>query len=344
MGRSKIWYTLLPVLLAILLVLAGCAGGDEQEAEVDPKQTIILGDFSWDSVQVHNRVAAFIIEHGYGYPVDYIFGDTLPIVQGLERGDVDASTEIWVNNIREAWDEITSSGTVIDLGANFPDAPQGWYVPTYLIEGDPERGIEPLTPDLKSVFDLPQYWEVFKDPENPNKGRFYNSPPGWVCTDINNVKIEAYGLDEYYVSFTTGSDTALVTSIVSAYEKGEPWVGYYWEPTWVMGMYDMTMLEEPPVDEAAWEAGVYNSAYPASEVNVAVNAELKETAPEIVEFLDNYETTLEQTNRALAIMYEEDADAQKAALWFLNEYRDVWRSWVPGDVAERVEDALNEVS
>src|SRR5690606_28757663 len=61
----------------------GPAGGDGPSGE---KPTLVFGDFSWDSVQVHNRIAGFIIEHGYGYPVDYKFGDTVPILQGLQDG------------------------------------------------------------------------------------------------------------------------------------------------------------------------------------------------------------------------------------------------------------------
>src|SRR5690606_39575427 len=62
------------------------------------------------------------------------FADTVPGMQGLRRGDIDVSMETWVDNIHEIWDEVIAEGTVVDLGPNFPNAPQGWYVPTYMIE------------------------------------------------------------------------------------------------------------------------------------------------------------------------------------------------------------------
>ena len=102
-----------------------------------------------------------------------------------------------------------------------------------------------MAPDLKSVFDLPRYWQLFKDPEVPTKGRLHNSPPGWPVTGINEAKFKTYGLDQTFNLFSTGSDTALATSMVAAYEKGQPSMGYYWEPTWVMGQLDTTMLKEP---------------------------------------------------------------------------------------------------
>src|SRR5690606_20900084 len=107
-------------------------------------------------------------------------------------------------------------------------------------------------PDLKSIADLSKYKDLFQDPEVPDKGRFHQSPPGWAATTINEAKFQAYGLDKSFNLFSTGSDTALATSMVSAYEKGEPWLGYYWEPTWVMGKLDMTLLEEPQYDEKVW--------------------------------------------------------------------------------------------
>src|SRR5699024_2637077 len=106
-----------------------------------------------------------------------------------------------------------------------------------------ERGIEPMAPDLKSVDDLPDYWELFKDPEDPEKGRIYDGPAGWELERINEVKVKAYGLDEHYNRFLSGSGPALHTSMIRAYEAGEPWLGFEWVPNWVTGLYDLTKLE-----------------------------------------------------------------------------------------------------
>jgi glycine betaine/proline transport system substrate-binding protein len=303
------------------------------------KETLVFSDLSWDSAQVHNRVAAFILEHGYGYGAEYIPVDTISGFAGLTRGDIDITMEIWVDNQQPAYDNAIAAGTVIDLGANFPDSWQGWLVPTYMIKGDAARGIKATTPDLKSVMDLPKYAKIFKDVEDPSKGRFYSCIAGWGCEKINEKKFVAYELNETFNLFLPGSGAALVASLAGAYKKGQPWVGYYWAPTWVLGSYDMTPLEEPPYDKAIFESTA-KSAYPAVSVNIAVHSSMMKKAPEVVEFLKKYETTQDMANKFLAFMKDKEADTQAAAEWFLKEYESTWTGWVSADVAAKVTNAL----
>lgn len=320
----------LVILLAAILSLGGIVSAE----------TLVMGDFSWESIQVHNRIAGYILEHGYGYNIDYMFGESIPILLGLRRGDVDITTEIWLDNLYEAILDAVSSEDIISLGANYPDAPQGWYVPTYVIEGDESRSIEPMAPELKTVFDLKDYIHLFSDPTDASKGRFYNAPTGWVAHDINNAKLEAYGLAEHYNSFNTGSDAGLSTAILRAYERGEPIVAYNWEPNWVIGLLDMTLLEEPAYDPVQWNKD-YGTAYPASKVHVFVNSDLPNRAPRVAGFLANYNTTLEQTNEFLAYMEETNATADTTALWFLKNNPETWQSWIiDAEIVEKVNTAL----
>jgi len=337
LGKQKLGIKVLMGVLGALLLLipfAGCA------AEAPGKEPIVFADLGWDSAQVHNRIATFILENGYGYPKsEMVPGETIPLFAGLSRGDIDVSMEIWVANQQEAYDKSIAAGDVVDLGDNFWDNWQGWLVPTYVIKGDPARGIEPMAPDLKTIDDLPKYWELFKDPEDPTKGVFYSCIAGWECEKINEEKFKVYGLDEYYNVFLSGSGAALAGSMVGAYEKGEPWFGYYWAPTWILGKLDMTPIEEPPFDETVWDTN-HACAYPAVKVNIVVHSSLPDRAPEVVEFLTKYVTTTAQVNKALAYMQETEASTEEAAIYFLQEFESTWTKWVPSDVADKVKAAL----
>ena len=300
---------------------------------------LVLADVGWDSVQVHNRIAGFILKNGYGYEVEYLPGETIPLFAGLARGDIDINMEVWIANQREAYDKAIKAGQVIDLGSNFPDSWQGWMVPTYVIKGNAKRGIKPMAPDLKSVQDLPKYWKLFKDPEDPSKGIFYSCIPGWECEKINEKKFKVYGLDKYYNHFPPGSYAALVGSLAAAIKKGKPWFGYHWAPTWPLGKYDMTPLEEPTFDKAVWDKNK-GCAYPSVKVNIVVNTSLLKKAPDAVKFLKQYETTQAMANKFLAYMEDEKADKEAGAIWFLKNYKDIWHGWVPADVMKKVEAAL----
>lgn len=219
-------------ITSILALLAAC-GSDEGELE-----EIVFADAGWDSIRVHNHIAQTIIEEAYGYDTDVTAGSTATTVQGLREGDINAYTEVWTDNIKELYEESIDSGDIEKVSVNFNDNDQGLYVPTYVIEGDPERDIEPMAPDFRTVEDLKDYPDVFVDPEDSSMGRIINGPSGWTIEETITQKFETYGLGETMNNFIPGSDSAAVADLISAYEKGEAWVGYYWSPTWVTAQYE----------------------------------------------------------------------------------------------------------
>jgi glycine betaine/proline transport system substrate-binding protein len=344
------------ILILTMLVAAGCQSGS---ATADSKETIKLADTQFQSLWINNAIAAFIIENGFEYPVETVEMTTPVAQKSLEEGDVDIWMELWRANWLDHYNEIIESGAIIDLGPTYERSAQGWYVPRYVIDGDPERGLEPLAPDLKSVDDLPLYKELFADPEEPEKGLFVSCITGWQCAAINEVKIHAYGLDETYNILEPGSSGALDAAIAGAYKKGDPIFAYYWEPTWLIGLYDMVMLEEPAYTDACWEEMKLSQgdertvsledvqpsagcAYETLAIHKGVNSSLAERAPDLVDFLEKLDITTAGLNRAAAYMTAEEATADEAAVWYLREYEDLWKTWVPEDVALKVSEALAE--
>lgn len=352
------------LMIVIALVLGACqpapTTGSEtpQTAETTgaaEKQTIRIADVQWQTLWINNAITKFIIENGYGYPVETIEMTTPVFQQAIVSGDVDLIMEIWRQNLEEWYVKVLEEGTVVDLGETFEKSTQGFYVPRYVVEGDPDRGIEPVAPELKSVFDLPQYKSVFQDPENPDKGLIINCITGWQCAEVNRAKIYAYDLEDDYNLLEPGASAALDATIAGAYEKGQPLVTYYWEPTWLLGRYEMIQLEEPEYTKACWdeinkvlngevaledvgpEAGC---AYETVGIHKAAAASLVERAPEVTAFLEKMNVGTEPLNKTAAYMEIEKASADEAAIWFLKEYRDKWHTWVPEDVAEKVEQAL----
>ncbi|TFJ93478.1 ABC transporter substrate-binding protein [Lentibacillus salicampi] len=334
---------LILVFAALLVALAACGGSDSADGESGSEASVdklVFADAGWNSIRVHNSIMQKVIEVGYGIDTEVTPGSTAATIQGLREGDIDIYSEVWTDNVKEVYAEAIEAGDFEKVSVNFDDNEQGIYVPTYVIEGDEERGIEPMAPDLKTVEDLKKYPELFEDPAEPGKGRLINAPSGWAVEKAITQKMETYGLNDTFVNFKPGSDAAIVASLADAYEAGEAWVGYYWSPTAVTAKYDLTLLEEPEYDPEVYEE-TKGTELPPNDVVVAVHKDIPDAAPEVVEFLSNYETSSALTEEALDYMNEnEDASAEEAAAWWMKEHEDLWTEWVPEDVAEKVKESL----
>jgi len=325
------------LLLTIIIVSLAAIGCGEKG-----KEPIKLSDLGWGSAHFQSELARIIIMHGYGYPVEMVGGKTVGLFQAARSGDIDIFLEGWMANQQEAYDEAIAAGDVVLLGILNDDNWQSCFVvPTYVIEGDSARGIQPMAPDLKSVEDLkkPEYIELFADPEDPGKGRILTGVPGWACEEINADQLKAYGLDHYYNLMSPGSGEALHAALYGAYQKGEPHITYNWGPCWVTGMLDVTLLEEPPYDKAVWEEN-HGCAYPSQNLFITSYKTFPEKAPELVEMFGKWKLDTKTLGQALAYMQDTGGEPFDAAVWFIQEREDIWTTFVPPDIASKVKDAV----
>ena len=307
------------IAIAIALIIASNVFNNSQKTD---NKVVVFGDKTWDSIKVHNRIVAYIIENGLeGYTADYIAGDTIPIVNGVMQGDIDVDMESWHSSFPELYTKAIKSGKLIDLGKNLPDAPQGWWVPRYLVEGE-----NAPAPNLKSVKDLREYKDLFTDPEEPTKGVIYGGCSGWGQLMISEDIFKKSELSDVFNFTVAGSGTALAASMVGSYQKNEAWVGYYWAPTAILGKLDMVMLK--------------GSEYEPADVNILINKDFIEKAPDIVDILKKYSTTVADNNEFLSLKENNEWSAEETAVWFLKNKEEIWIPWVSEDVAKKVKKAL----
>ncbi|HIU64416.1 MAG TPA: ABC transporter substrate-binding protein [Candidatus Avacidaminococcus intestinavium] len=326
-------------VLAVAMVLIGTVVAGCGSTGGSDNKTVRLTDAGWDSMKFHNAVVSLIADKAYGIKSEVVTGSTPITHTALVRGDIDVNVETWTDNITSYADDI-KSGAIIELGINFDDNKQGFYVPRYVIEGDPTRGILPVAPDLKTVSDLKRYSAVFPDEENPGKGRIYGAIPGWGIDEIMFKKFNYYGLNENFNYFRPGSDATLNASFITAYEKGLPIVGYMWEPTWVSGKLDLVLLGDEPYNEADYKEGKTEAR--SVPVTVSINKNYAEKAPEFVEFLKKYRTSSALTAEALAYIADTKASYDEAAIYFLQQHDDLLGSWLPKEKADSVRAAINK--
>ncbi|MFC2038685.1 glycine betaine ABC transporter substrate-binding protein [Chloroflexota bacterium] len=338
------WKKALLLVSAIVLVIPlilGCAS-----TAVEEKPTIKIADTQFESLWIINAITEFIITEGYEYPVE-IPQMTTPIAQvSLAKGDVDIWVEMWEQNWTDNYNEETAKGNIINGGMIYEGGPQFFVIPTWVHE---EYNID-------TVEDMKDNWELFIDPEDKSKGAFLNCIIGWQCEAINVVKLEAYGLDEYYNLIAPGSSGALEAALAGPQKTKEPVFGYYWAPTALMGMYDWYILEEPDYDADVWAKIIAakddESLRPLSEAcayetlptNKGYHKTFGDKAPDLKAMMDKMVIGLEPLNRTAAWSKENEIqDYGEAAVWYLNEYESKWKSWVTTDAYNKIKAALADM-
>ena len=351
---SKLRISILLALVLPIFLLIGCeqdeptpaAPAAEAPAETvvaepatpepigEDKDTIVFSDLNWASAQVQNRIAQYLVEEGYGYPTDVVFGATLPLLQGLRRGDSHVTMEIWLPNQEEAWVEALADGEVAELGESLgKDWQSAFVIPAYLAEQYPE---------LDSIDDLkdPQYIELFATAETGGKARLVSCVIGWACEEVNAQQIESYGLSEHVYVVNPGDGAAANADLYGAYEREEPWLGYQWGTNEPALLLDLVRLEEPAYSDECWDT-TKACGYEDATIIVAVNTVMLDIAPDVVEFLRNWTFDIEAYKTVTAWQQDNpDASINDAALWWLSNNQAEWSGWLTEAAADAVAGAL----
>jgi glycine betaine/proline transport system substrate-binding protein len=309
-------------LLAAGLSLGLLAAGTAQADSWCASKPVKFAGVNWESGMLLSELMGFVLQHGYDCKVDSIPGNSITLEQALGNNDIQVFAEEWIGR-SEAWNKAAAAGKVVGVGAPIEGATEGWYVPRYLVEGEGAKA-----PNLKSIADLGQYAELFRDPEEPGKGRFYNCPAGWTCELDNSEMLKSYGLESTYTNFRPGTGPALDAAVLSSYKRGEPILFYYWSPTPLMGQLDLVKLDEKP--------GVNK----ALTIKVGVSKAFHEQAPELVAVLEKVNLPVDLLNQNLGRMTKERIESPELARLFLKEHPEVWHSWVSEDAAKKVDAAL----
>ena len=310
---------------------------EEQSMMADDaaKETIVFSDLNWTSAQVQNRIAQYIVEHGYGYPTDVVLGATLPNFQGLQKGDIHVTLEIWLPNQSIGWEKAIEIGDVVSVGKSLVGDWQSTFViPKYIADENP---------DLKTPQDLmkPEYQELFATADSRGKARLVACVIGWSCELVNTAQIEAYDLVDHLHVINPGSQEAMFAEVYGAFQKEEPWLGYMWGTGDPGLKLDLVRLEEPPYTQECWDT-TKACAFAESLVLVAVHKSLLPRAPDVIAMLQNWEVSID-TYKAIFQWMDANpgSEASDGAKWFLMN-NNIWETWVTPEAAARVNAKLAE--
>lgn len=299
-----------------------CAASLSPTAALAECGNVSITEMSFSSAIITTAVAKFLMEQGYGCTVTTAQLDTIPAITSLaENNEPDIVTELWVNSAGDAYAKLKAEGRVKELSNVLdPGGVEGWWIPTYLAEAHPE-----LT-TVQGILDNPELVD----------NRFHNCPAGWVCRIINANNARAWKFDTHGIEVHDhGSGETLAASLAAAYEAREPWFGYYWEPTEIMGKYAMTPVDFGALDRPAHDANVdpdvvdpRPSAYPPSLVLTVATSDFVAREPEVADMIGKLHFDTDAMSTLLAWKDENNANAEEAAVHFLQTNTDEWSGWL----------------
>jgi glycine betaine/proline transport system substrate-binding protein len=285
--------------------------------------TISIAVNPWTGSAANANVAKVVMEQEMGCSVELVEIDEFAQFPALSTGELQATLEVWPSGHAEDYATYIDGGEgVVDAGELGVIGKIGWYVPTYLVEENPE---------IATVDGLNANADMFATAETGDAGQFLGGDPSFVSFDEEIV--DSLGLDFQVVY--AGSEAALLSELEAAYENEEPLLFYFYKPHWAFVDYDLTEVELPEYTEecadiaAQKDATGYNCDYPEDVLYKAVNEDLAESDPAAFAFLSNMSYTNEAQEAIAHLIDVDGLDPEAAAEQWVAENEDVWSAWLP---------------
>ena len=284
---------------------------------------VSLAKMNWASASVITEITNFLMIQGYGCDVKMVPSATTTAITSLaENNEPDVVPELWPNSA-PAYPKLAAEGKVVKATDVISDGgSENWFIPDYLAKKHPE---------LKTLDG------ILKNPKLVG-GKFHNCPDGWGCRKSNDSLIKAFGLEKAGVEiFNHGSGETLAASMAAAYNNKQPYFGYYWGPTAILGRLNMVAVDMGPHNAEAHKCNAQGpekcatpgkTSYPSAPVLTVVTKTFKDKNPAIFKLVSNISFTNKDISQVLAWKDAKKASDSEAAAYWLTKNKATWSKWV----------------
>jgi glycine betaine/proline transport system substrate-binding protein len=308
-----------------LALLAACGGGGGGGGDEKPSIGFIEGD--WTSHILLRTIAEKVVSEQLDYPVHRIPLQVTPGWAALCSEEVHIGMEAWLPS-RLAEIQPFLDRDCVELGGILTIGTIGWFVPRYLVEGP-----NAPAPDLVSITDLNDHWELFESSSNRGMGELMGGDISWIDHPQDLSRIQGYELN-YFRS--NQGEPVLLAEIKSRYLRQQPFLTYLWTPHSIFGQVDMVQLEEPDEyhDDCFVEEGVpYRCPHPVFDIHTIMNTNLKEIAPDVFNFIDNIQIESQLISTMMAQAEEDNRPFEEIADEWIQENQSRIDQWIAGNRA-----------
>lgn len=336
---QKCWKTTL-LLTGAAVMAASCASppqstddavdvsGDVRSA-IEAESEIVLAQMNWTNQQVNTEMARRVLT-AMGANVTVQALDDTTVFAAMAETDNMVDMVVFRPTAQKFWDEyITEKKSVAQIGDTGYETVEGWYVPTYVIEGDPERGIEPVCPGLPDYRAINDCAAAFATSSTDGKARYLAGDPAWEPLFGDRERIQNLGLN--VVQEYAGSEASLVAEFKRALDRGEPVMGLMWNPHMLFAKYDLTLVEMPPYSDECWGT-TYACAWETATNSIVASANFAAAHPVATKFFEAYSLSADQNNEIMLRIEEEGLTVEEAVDQWMRANESVWQSWIPTSV------------
>ena len=339
-------FSTLALSVATVFALSACSQSENTSASAPSTSNCgkdSIANMNWQSAEVLANIDKLILEKGYGCQVELVPGDTVPTATSMtEKGKPDIAPELWLSSVKEPNEKAVKEGRLHIAAAALKDGGiEGWWIPQYVADAHPE---------IKTIDDALARPDLFPSVENKKRGVIHGCPSGWACQITTAQAFKAWDAKKKGFDLKDpGSAAGLDGAIAKAYQRQEPWLGYYWAPTSILGKYKMVKLDAGvPFDQAEWDrcnsqarcADPKKNDWSKSEVVTVVTDNFKKSGGDANEYLSKRAWGNDTVNQLLAWMSDNQATGEDGARYFLKNNIDVWSDWVSPAIAAKIKGAI----
>jgi glycine betaine/proline transport system substrate-binding protein len=328
-GRRPWLFLLLAVVVALVATACGSDAEDESSTVADGGATtteasgggdcgdITINENSWVGSSANVYVAKNILENTYGCTVDVTKIAEIPAFQAMADGKVDVVLEDWQHTTEYA-KYIEEQKKVQDAGSLGVTGHIGWYVPTYVVDANPE---------LATWEGLKTKASMFKTSESGSQGQLLDGDPSYVTNDEALVK--NLGLDLKVVF--AGGEASQITAVQQAYAKKEPILFYWYTPQWLNADLDLTEVKLPEYT-AGCDADPKKvaCAYPDYDLRKLMSSEFAESGSPAVDFIKAFTWGNDDQNEVAVSIAGKNMKPEDAAAAWVEANPEKVEAWTGG--------------
>ncbi|WP_439560848.1 choline ABC transporter substrate-binding protein [Roseinatronobacter sp.] len=279
-------------------------------------EQITFSDVGWTDITATTAVATTILD-ALGYETNTLVLSVPVTYTSMANGDVDVFLGNWMPTMEADIATYRDAGTVDTVRRNLAGA-------KYTL----------ATNSAGAALGIENFGDIAAQAD-ALENRIYGIEPG---NDGNRlildmIEADAFGLSAFEV--VESSEQGMLAQVARADRRGEPVVFLGWEPHPMNANFDLTYL--------AGGDDWFGPDFGGAEVYTNTRAGLVEECPNLGQFLNNLEFTLELENEIMGAILNDGAVPEDAARTWLSANRDALTPWLDGVTTRDGGDGLEAV-